>query len=317
MFYVDGMARVQYAEVVCKSALNRVQGMPFPWSLNPYRGCAHRCRYCYARTTHTYFGLDVRADFESRLFVKTNVAAVLAGELRRSTWRGESIAIGTATDPYQPAEGRYRLTRRCLEVLVAAENAATITTKGTLVVRDIDVLQDLTAVAGCGVNVSLITLDENLWRAFEPGTPPPRQRLRALERLAQAGVPCGLALAPILPRLTDSMPALEAVVQAAAEHGARWLWSGTLHFEPAVRDVFLDALERHQPRLLPDYVRVFGRPGGPAPARYAPRAYADAVGARVAELKARHGFTSGVPARIGTVQAPKAGGRLAQAPLPL
>lgn len=261
MFYSVCMARAQYTEIHCKSALNRVQGMPFAWSLNPYRGCRHRCLYCYARVTHTFFGLNAGTDFDAAIFVKTNLAQVLRNELRRASWRREPVAIGTATDPYQPIEGRYRLTRACLEVLAEQANPANITTKGTLVARDIDVLQELAKRAGCGVNISLITLDETIWRAFEPGTPPPIKRLEVMRRLVDAGVPCGLALAPVLPRLTDSLPALEAVVQAAVDHGAAWHWSGTLHFEPAVRDWFLAGLGRHFPESVPSYVRVFGAAG--------------------------------------------------------
>jgi DNA repair photolyase len=290
MFYSRPMTGAQYTEIHCKAAVNRVQGMPFAWSLNPYRGCRHGCLYCYARVTHTFFGLNAGPDFDAAIFVKTNVAQVLRSELRRASWRRESIAIGTATDPYQPVEGRYRLTRACLNVLAEQANPASITTKGTLVARDIDVLQELEKQAGCGVNISLITLDEAIWRAFEPGTPPPTKRLAVMRRLVDAGVPCGLALAPVLPRLTDSLPALEAVVQAAADHGAAWLWSGTPHFEPAVRDWFLAGLERSFPESVPAYVRVFGAAGASSGARYTPRAYAEALTERVNELKARYGL---------------------------
>lgn len=285
------MARAQYIEMQCKSALNRVQGgMPFNWSLNPYRGCRHRCSYCFARVSHTYLGHDAGRDFDEIIYVKTNIAEVLRTELAKASWRGESIAIGTATDPYQPIEGHYQLTRACLRVLIEARNRCNITTKGTLVVRDIDLLQELAAVAGCGVNMSLITLDEAVWRALEPGTPPPRQRLRALQRLAEAGVPCGLALAPVLPGLTDAPASLEAVVQAAVEHGATWLWSGTAHFEPAVRDWFLATLERHFPHLVPAYSAVYGAARTPARLRYAPRGEADRLKEQVAQLKARYGL---------------------------
>jgi DNA repair photolyase len=286
------MATVRYVESECKSALNRVQGMPFDWSLNPYRGCRHRCSYCYARTTHTFMGLNAGSDFDSVIFAKVNLPEVLRRELRRPGWSRPAVAIGTATDPYQPIEGRYRLTRSCLTVLVEAANPANLITKGTLVVRDTDVLLELARRAGCGVNISLISLDDRIWRAFEPGTPPPAKRLEALRRLAVAGVPCGLALAPVLPRLTDSLPALEAVVRAAADNGAQWLWSGTLHFEPAVRDWFLQALQRHFPQELPAYERVFGAAGEESKQRYAPAAYAAGLGKRVTELKGRYGLAS-------------------------
>ncbi|MBI3972890.1 MAG: radical SAM protein [Chloroflexi bacterium] len=286
------MGRARYTEIRTKSALNRVPGMPFKWSLNPYRGCRHSCTYCYARTTHTFLDLDAGHDFDELIFVKVNLPEALRRELVRPGWqrRRETVAIGTASDPYQGIEGRYRLTRACLEVFADCATPANVTTKGTLVVRDVDVLQHLAARAGSGVSFSLITLDERIWRAVEPGTPPPRQRLAALERLAAAGVPCGLALAPVLPGLTDSPAALEAVVRAAAEHGAQWLWSGTLHLEPAVRDWFLQSLERYFPRSVAAYARVFGGVGAPSRIRYAPKAYAERVQRQVGELKERYGL---------------------------
>jgi DNA repair photolyase len=302
------MARAVYAEVPCKSALNRVQGMPFKYSLNPYRGCLHSCHYCYARASHAYLDLGVGEDFSSRIVVKTNIAAVLRRELARPSWTREAVAVGTATDPYQPAEGRFRLTRACLEALLAAGTPARVTTKGTLVVRDADVLQALASGPGGGVSVSLITLDEAVWRALEPGTPPPRQRLRALRALTAAGVPCGLALAPVLPGITDAPEALEAVVRAAADAGAQWVWAGAVHLEPAVRDWFLGALGRHFPRMVDPYARVFGAAGSAGGARYAPRAYADGLAARVGELKARYGLSERAgparPALVGAGAAP-------------
>jgi len=294
-------------ESQCKSALNRVQGIPFEWSLNPYRGCRHRCSYCYARTTHTFMGLDAGSDFDSVIFAKLNLPEVLRRELRRPGWLRAAVAIGTATDPYQPIEGRYRLTRSCLTVLTEAANPANIITKGTLIVRDIDVLLELARRAGCSVNISLISLDDTIWRAFEPGTPPPAKRLEALHRLAGAGVPCGLALAPVLPRLTDSFQSLEAVMRAAADNGAQWLWSGTLHFEPAVRDWFLQALQRHFPQVLPAYERVFGAAGEESKQRYAPAAYASGLGRRVTELKGRYGLADDhrPTPRLGQFAAPE------------
>jgi DNA repair photolyase len=229
-------------------------------------------------------------DFDELIFAKVNVAEALRRDLARPGWARETVALGTASDPYQAVEGRYRLTRACLEALADYRTPGNVTTKGTLVVRDADVLQHLRDRAGSGVSFSLITLDERVWRAVEPGTPPPRQRLRAMARLAEAGVPCGLALAPVLPGLTDSPRQLEAVVAAAAEHGAQWLWSGTLHLEPAVRDWFLESLERHFPRSVGTYTRVFGAKGTPGGVRYAPKAYAERLGRLVGELKAQYGL---------------------------
>jgi DNA repair photolyase len=169
-------------------------------------------------------------------------------------------------------------------------NAANITTKGTLIVRDIDVLQELTTNAGCSINISLITLEPSIWQALEPGTPPPMQRLRALERLSAAGISCGIALAPVLPRLTDTRSNLEAVVRAAVDHGAAWIWSGTLHLEPAVRDWLLAALHQHFPAVTPAYVRVYGAPGHEGGARYTPQRYTEALDHRIAEIKQRYGL---------------------------
>jgi DNA repair photolyase len=284
------MVRPRVTEVRCKSALNQVRGMPFRWSLNPYRGCTHHCSYCYARTTHAFLGFDVGEDFASQLFAKTNIAGVLRTELSGKNWRRETVAIGTSTDPYQPVEGQYRLTRACLETLADFHTPVNVTTKGTMVVRDTDVLQHSNRAAGAGVSLSLITLDEEVWRALEPGTPPPWQRLRALRRLSDSGIPCGIALAPILPGLTDKPASLEALIRAAAEHGAQWLWAGTIHLEPAVRDYFLACLAQHFPRAAGSYERVFGEFGGPARLRYTPKAYAGRVQRHIDELKARYGL---------------------------
>ena len=282
------ISRPSVTEIRCKTALNRVRGMAFTWSLNPSRGCVHHCAYCYARTTHAFIGLDIGLDFAAQLFAKTNVPEVLRRELARKAWRRENVAIGTATDPYQPLEGTYRLTRACLEALSDFATPANVTTKGTLVVRDVDVLQSLARGPGAGVTVSLITLDDDVWARLEPGTAPPAQRLRAMRTLAGAGVPVGIALAPVLPGITDGKDAIESIVRAAAECGASWLWAGALHMEPAVRDYFLSSLAEHFPEALAPYVRVYGPPGAPTRARYAPKTYADALQKRVAELKGRY-----------------------------
>jgi DNA repair photolyase len=253
------MGRVDYRPLACRAALNRVEGMPFRWSLNPYRGCAHACRYCYARATHTYFDLGVGRDFETVIYVKEGLPDLLRAELRRPRWRGESIAVGTATDPYQPAEGRFRLTRRCLEVLANAANPCSITTKGTLVLRDVDVLQQLTAAAHVSVHMSLITLDRELWRRLEPGAPPPESRLRTIERLRAAGIPVTLFLMPVLPGLTDRPEQMEAVVRAAAAHGATGVVTGALRLAPDIRQWFLDCIRTEFPALTQSYEVWYGR----------------------------------------------------------
>src|SRR5579859_1353015 len=197
------MNRVEYRFITARTAVNRVEGMYFRWSLNPYRGCAHACQYCYARTTHTFLNLDVGRDFERIIFVKENLPKVLRSEINRRSWHRESIAIGTATDPYQAAEGTFRITRRCLEVLADRRNPCTITTKGTLIVRDLDVMQSLSWTTEFSVYLSLATMDPDLIRRLEPGSPPPTSRLRVLERLRAAGIRTSVLLMPIIPGITD------------------------------------------------------------------------------------------------------------------
>src|SRR2546423_2919358 len=219
MFY-SGTMRVEYREEPCRSALNKVRGMPFSWSLNPYMGCVHRCTFCYVRA------FEKRADRPSddrygrAVRVKVNVAEVLRTELGRPRWKRESVAIGAATDPYQPAEGRYRLTRKCLEVFCDFANPVGIITRGPMIVRDIDVLRELSARAEVSVNFSIPTLDDEVWRRTEPGTAHPRQRLRALERLGAAGIKAGGGMAPILPGLGDGPAKMDQGVKGVKAAGA-------------------------------------------------------------------------------------------------
>ncbi|MFQ5933751.1 MAG: radical SAM protein, partial [Dehalococcoidia bacterium] len=216
-------SRVHYEETRCRSALNKVEGMGFRWSLNPYRGCVHGCHYCFARRYHAYYDLSPGKDFTNIILVKVNVAQVLRKELSRPSWRRESVTLGTATDPYQPIEGKYRLTRSCLEAFVDLRSPISLVTKGTMIVRDADLLAELTRKAGCVVCFSITSLDNDLVRELEPGTPPPQKRLKALEHLVQAGVIAGVLLAPIVPGITDDPESLKGVVKAAAAHGARFL----------------------------------------------------------------------------------------------
>ena len=253
-------------EVEARSAINPVQGMPFKWSLNPYKGCGHGCSYCYARAYHTYLDLPP-SSFESQLFAKTNMANVLRRELRRPNWRGDAIAIGTGTDPYQPIEGQYRLTRQCLQELAEVENPGSITTKGTLVVRDIDIISHLAERTDFSVHMSLISLDAELLRRLEPGAPPPASRLRAIERLSNAGIPVSIFLAPVLPNITDRPAQIADVVRAAAEHGAPDVWTGTLRLGPGVKEHFMDRLADEFPNLVAGYTRLYGSTMG-APIGY-------------------------------------------------
>jgi DNA repair photolyase len=283
MFYTSGV-RVEYREEPCKSALNRVTGMPFSWSLNPYMGCAHQCTFCYVRA------FELRADRPSddrygrSIRVKVNVADVLRKELRRRSWRGEGVAIGAATDPYQPAEGRYRLTRACLEELGAVSNPFSLITRNPMIVRDLDVLQEAAARAEIGIVFSVPTLDEEVWLKTEPGTPPPRQRLRALSQLVEAGIKTGVGMAPILPGISDRPEQLEAVVREAREAGATSIWANLLYLRPGTREHFLEHLARDWPEELERYERMY------AGRAYLPRKVAEPVRAQVAELRRRHGI---------------------------
>src|SRR5882672_6755056 len=249
---------VEFREEPCRSALNRVQGMPFKWSLNPYMGCAHRCTFCYVR------GFERRADRPSgeaygrSVRVKVNVADVLRRELARPSWKREVVAIGAATDPYQPAEGRYRLTRGCLQAFAEARSLFSIITRGPMIVRDLDVLRDSATRAEVHVTFSIPTLDPEIWRRTEPGTAPPRQRLRALTKLVDAGVKVGVGMAPILPGISDKPELLADVVRAARAAGATGIWANLLYLKPGTKEHYLAALERDWPELLPDYERLYG-----------------------------------------------------------
>jgi DNA repair photolyase len=283
MFYSPGV-QVEYREEPCKSALNRVSGMPFAWSLNPYMGCAHRCTFCYVRA------FELRADRPSgerygrSIRVKVNVAEVLRKELHRPSWKGEGVAIGAATDPYQPAEGRYGLTRSCLRELAAVANPFSLITRNPMIVRDLDVLQDAASRADIGIVFSVPTLDEEVWRKTEPGTPPPRQRLHALSKLVDAGIKTGVGMAPILPGISDRPEQLEEVVRAAREAGATSVWANLLYLRAGTREHFLENLARDWPEELERYERLY------ANRAYLPRKVAEPVRAEVAELRRRYGI---------------------------
>src|SRR5687767_9195744 len=251
------MGRPEYRETPCRSALNRVSGMPFRWSLNPYRGCLHGCHYCYARATHPYLGLDAGEDFATKIVVKTNMPEVLRKELGKPSWTRERVAIGTATDAYQPCEGRYRLTRKCLEALLDAETPVSIVTKSTLIRRDLDLLTRLDDGPGAKVYFTITSLDPEHWRLIEPGTPPPLKRLAVLRHLTDAGVRCGVFLAPILPGITDSVKSLEAVAAAAKDHGAVSFGSAVLRLAPLVKEHYLSFVATTFPDLLPRYERAY------------------------------------------------------------
>lgn len=304
----------RYVEMTAKSVLNPVLGMGFRWSVNPYRGCVHGCHYCFARRYHTYLDMGAGEDFSGVILVKVNAVGVLRVELARRGWRRDLVAVGTATDPYQPIEGRYRLTRGILEALAEAETPASVVTKGPMVIRDRDVLGALRDRAGATVCMSLTTLDPDLWRRLEPGTAPPRQRLRAVAALAAAGIQVGVLLAPIVPGLTTARANLDAVIRGAAEHGAAFLGSGVLHLEPGVREHFDGFLREEAPALVPLYRRLY-------PGARAPVGVDRSLTSAVAELRGRYGLAdrpAASPARgVDRETAPSVAGPPATAQLKL
>lgn len=276
--------RTRYIEIDVRSALNRVDSYRLPglkWSLNPYRGCRHGCVYCYARYTHTFLELDPDADFSATVFVKRNLVQALRQDLRRPSWRREHVSIGTATDPYQPIEGRYRLTRGALQVLYEQWTPASLITKNTMAVRDAAIMAALARRAGFRLIVSITTLDEALARTLEPDVPGPYQRLAAVRTLAQAGVPVAVAVAPILPGLNDDEAGLKAVIEAAYDHGADIAFHQVLRLYEATRPTLFRYLDRHRPDLLPRYRRMYGA------GQEAPSSYREAIAARIAVLDRR------------------------------
>ncbi|HEY7381422.1 MAG TPA: radical SAM protein [Gaiella sp.] len=249
--------RAEYREEPCRTALNRVNGMPFRWSLNPYMGCVHRCTFCYVR--HFEQRADRPGDdrYGRSIRVKVNVAEVLRRELGRASWQREEVSIGAATDPYQPVEGRYGLTRACLVELAAARTPFSIITRGPLVVRDLDVLQAAAGLVRVGVYVSVPTLDDRVWRTTEPGTAPPRRRLEVVRRLADAGIPVGVGVAPILPGLSDRPELLADVVREARAAGAGSIWASLLHLRPGTREHFMRELARDWPEEVERYEQLY------------------------------------------------------------
>ena len=272
-----------YQEIVCRTALNRVRGLPFAWTLNPYRGCTHGCHYCFARRYQAQLEMGPGDEFSSVILVKVNFPEVLRRELRRGSHGGELVALGTATDPYQPIEGRYRLTRRALEALAERPTPLALVTKGPLVVRDIDVLAALSRKTACTVSVSVPTVDEEAWRRLEPGTAHPLQRLRAVRALTDAGVDAGVLMAPIVPGISSAPARLEATVRAVADHGARFVGAGLLYLEGGTRAHFLEFIAREYPALVEGYGRLYA-------GKYATPRYTAQVNAVLGTLRSRYGL---------------------------
>ena len=281
MGQVRVVAGIECVEIAAKSVLNRVAGMPFDWSINPYRGCQHGCVFCYARRTHWYDGRDGVSEWARRIYVKVNAPAVVRTELARPSWRGDEVALGTSTDPYQPLEGTYRITRGVLSELVRARTPVGIVTRSPLIVRDADVLTELARVAGVDVCISIPTLDPTVAREVEPGVAPPAKRLFAVQTLAARGIRVGVAVAPVLPGITDSDATIEAVVRAARDCGASFVWHSVLNLGDVTRDSFFRFLDARRPTEVARYSRLFAR------GRYADPRYVRDVAARFQALRER------------------------------
>jgi DNA repair photolyase len=270
---------IEFIEVEAKSIINRVPGagVPFDWSINPYRGCTHACVYCFARPTHAFLDMNAGKDFETKIVVKVNAPDVLRRELGAKRWRGGHIAMGTNTDPYQRAEGRYRLMPGIIRALTDYRNPFSILTKGTLILRDLDLLVEAANVTDVGTAFSIGTLDEEAWRRTEPGTPHPRSRIDAVRALNEAGIPCGVLMAPILPGITDHPRQLRDVAAAAIDAGATHVSPILLHLRPGVREEFLPWLAEQYPELVPRYHEMYRK-------AYASADERKALGARVGAI---------------------------------
>ncbi len=303
-------AGVTFHEVEAKTVLNRVpeaSQMPFRWTVNPYRGCTHACRYCYARSTHEFLDLDAGADFDRQIVVKVNTPEVLRAELARPTWGRETVALGTNTDPYQRAEGRYRLMPGIISALAESGTPFSILTKGTLLARDVPLLASAAQSVPVDVGVSLALLDPALTEAVEPGTPSPTARLKLIERLAAAGARVHVMAMPILPWLTDSDEQLDTLMRAIASAGASSVLTGALHLRPGARQWYLDWIAADHPELLDGYRRMYAR------SSYAPASYRAALERRGVAAARRYGLHIGGAQGIQREDGP----RIEARPLPI
>lgn len=287
-----------FHEVNAKSALNHVpsaSAMPFDWTVNPYRGCSHACSYCFARNTHTYLDLDAGSDFDSQVVVKVNVADVLRRELARPTWQREAVALGTNTDPYQRAEGRYRLMPGIITALADSGTPMSILTKGTLLRRDLGLLTDAAASVPVSIALSIAVFDDALQASLEPGTPTATARLATVRAAADAGFRVTVFLMPVLPHLTDSIDALDHALERVRAAGAARVVFGALHLRPGAKEWFWQWLEREHPHLVPAYRGLY-----PGVSAYAPDGYRKLLSARVRPLLRRHGLAGGAEADVET-----------------
>jgi DNA repair photolyase len=277
---------ITFHEIRAKSIINRVPAasrVPFRWTINPYRGCSHACKYCFARSTHKYLDFDSGHDFDSQIVVKVNAPELVRRELAAPQWAGEHIAMGTNVDCYQRAEGRYRLMPGIIEALRDAANPFSILTKGSLILRDLPLLEEAAERTEVSAAVSVGFVDKELWRLVEPGTPSPLKRLQVCATLNEHGIGCGVLMGPIVPYLTDTPRQLDAAVRRIAEAGATSVPAIVLHLRPGAREWFMRWLRECHPELVGPYERLYGR------GAYAPRDYQERIGRKVQELAAKYG----------------------------
>src|SRR5689334_19387280 len=275
---------IRFYEVHAKSALNHVpkaSRMPFRWTINPYRGCTHACKYCFARPTHTYLDFDADRDFEREIVVKVNVPELLRKELAKPSWKGEHVALGTNTDPYQWVEGRYKLMPGIWEAFRDFRNPCSVLTKSPLLLRDLPLMKEVAEVASISAALSIPTLEEKAWRATEPHTPNPRARIEAVAELNRAGIPTGVLVAPLMPGINDSPEQVERILELCTEAGATHISGIALHLRGEVRDIFMGWLRSQRPDLVPRYEKLYAR------GAYAPRAERERLSALVARGRAR------------------------------
>ena len=268
-FDAPGAISTRFYEVRAKSILNRVpeaSQMPFRWTINPYRGCTHACLFCFARPTHTYLDFNAGEDFERQIIVKVNAPERLRVELARPSWKGEHIALGTNTDPYQWVEGRYKLMPGIWQAMIDARNPASVLTKSPLLLRDLGLMQELNERAGFGAALSVPTIDEKAWRATEPHTPNPRARLEAVAELNRAGIRTGVLVAPLMPGINDDPKQVEKILEMATEAGAAYVTGIALHLRGEVRGLFLEWLAEHRSDLVERY-RALYRKGAYMPSQ--------------------------------------------------
>ena len=271
----------RYQEIQCRAALNRTVGMPFNWTLNPYRGCTHACEYCFARKYQHQLELGAGDTFSSLILVKVNLVSVLKKELDKPSWTREQVAVGTATDPYQPIEGHYKLTRESLKALAAARTPIGLITKGPMVVRDIDVLQELSSRAACTIYVSVPSVDDAIWREREPGTAHPLQRLKAVKKLTEAGIRAGVLVNPLVPGFSTKRKVLSRTLEAIADHKAAFAGMNTMYLDGGTRSHFMGFLASEHPAIVRRYERLYAK-------KYVPKHFGALVKRRFDALRQQH-----------------------------